>query len=186
MFMTRCRWFVFGVVVVFAAVGVPARLLAQHPSSDAGPVLSLDSIDAVPDTQATVPVLYFPPPNQPPLTALTLRICLSEQYVKFVKVRPGMAGESGKAEVKVERTPKQDACTPIEVQVTFKAPPQKGTLLELLFDVDKKAPVDETVTVAATFEPKSASGEQSEPVTSTADLKIVKGMPVFACFLYMH
>ena len=177
-------------LALVSLLGLPADARAQQgpPPGRAAPppgVLSLGSVEAVPDTQAVIPVLYFPEDNQPPLTALKFKVCLSsEEGIKFVTARPGMGGEAGKAEVKTATAAKEGGCTPIEVETAFKAAPKKGTLLELVFDIGKQAPVDQTVTLTATFSPSGGPGEKS--ISSKGDLKIMKVMPVFTCFLYMH
>ena len=42
----------------------------------------------------------------------------------------------------------------------------------------------QTVTLTATFSPSGGPGEKS--ISSKGDLKIMKVMPVFTCFFYMH
>ena len=179
-------------VCVFLLLLVPLPLFAQKPQLPIArtgnePSLSLGATEAMPDTEATIPVLYFPKKGEPVPLSTKLHVCLPEQNITFLKVAVGMAGEAGKAEAKAEKTAKKgDQCAGLDVQATLKAPPIDGTLLQLVFKVDKQAPVDTSIPMEGTFEIAGSAGEKVEGKLGAGELKIVGTMPVFSCFFYMH
>ena len=175
-----------GLTAALLLGGMFAHVGAQHPPTEKNALLSLGSTDALPDSEAVVPVLYFPEPGQAGLTALTLRLCVSDKHVVFAKARPGMGGEAGKAEVTSKQGAREGACEPIEVETTFKAAPKSGTLLELVFNVDKDATIDQTVKIDGKFTVRDGGAAAREPIAATGEVRVMKSMPVFSCFFYMH
>jgi hypothetical protein len=183
---------VVGVVFLFEMLLVPLPLFAQKPQlpvtrTGKEPSLSLGTTEAVPDTEAMIPVIYFPKPGEPVPASAKVHVCVPEGGVSFEKVTVGMAGEAGKAEATAQKTEKKgDSCGGIDVATTFKAPPINGTLLQLFFKVDKQAPIDTSVPLEGTFEIAGGSGEKVEDKLGAGEIKIVATMPVFSCFFYMH
>ena len=141
---------------------------------------------AVPGTEARVPLVIYLEEESPAISEITARVCVSEEFVDFIKLEPGLGAQKAEAEVTGQWGEKGQACVPLTVQASFAKPPETGTVANLVFQVKSEAPVDQSIGLEGEYRITLASGETRDVLPSTGEIQVVEVISIFACFFYMH
>lgn len=149
-------------------------------------IVELGSTQAVPGTQAIVPLVIYLEEESPTISEITARVCVSQEFVDFIKLEPGFGAQKAEAEVTGQWGEKGQACVPLTVQVSFVKPPETGTVANLVFQIKSEAPVDQSIRLEGEYRITLASGETRDALPSTGEIQVVEVISIFACFLYMH
>ena len=150
-------------------------------------IIELSSILAVPGTQAQVPLVLFLEETSPAIKEIAVSICVSDEFLEFLKVEPGMAARAVDARVTAARGQKEESgCVPIMVEAAFEKSPDTGTVANLFFEVKRDAPIDQSINLEGEYQVTDTSGEIIDVPPFQGAIQVVKVLSVFACFFYMH
>jgi hypothetical protein len=102
-------------------------------------------------------------------------------------VEPGTALQAADGTVTLTQAAAEDGgCRPDVLEVTFARAPQRGTLANVVFGVEAKAPAGERAAVRNTYVATGTSGEGVPIEPSESEIAVVQEVAVTACFFYMH
>jgi hypothetical protein len=171
-------------VAVFAA----RVTFAQPGNAGSDLVVYLDSVETTPGAEVTVPLnLFFTKAQEAPLRRMQVRMCIGGSSVHTRRVEPGPVLQASDGTVTLTQGAGEDGgCRPDVMEITFARPPQRGTIANVVFAVDPKAPAGERVPVRNTYAATAVSGDGLPIDPSASEISIVQEVSVIACFFYMH
>ncbi len=168
------------------AAPVHGRQAGQSGKGDV--LVYLDSVDAIPGTKVSVPLeLFFTAGQEIPLESARVTVCVSEEFLRFEQVEAGSAARGAEATVEVRRSAVTGGgCSPIEIEIAFAKPPQRGMLATLVFAVKADAPTSRREKVRGQYAARMRSGQAVDIEPSETEIAIVARDSIVACFFYMH